>query len=208
MQHFYVLAAGTGVLTMEVGINRINRFTYPGGDYIECFRKEVGTDDVGQAISIPLQRWHKMKLNQDAIITQLKELFAGNPVECRFHLGGLLFFQISSKYKNVQFRQYQIPQRSTRMFPTKFGVSMSLSEYFYFVHLDEQFVSLIPAMESITPCYEDPNHSELCMECFPVKRDNCGVPGWAEFEKDFITSGNNAAKGPAYRKVPGISKNM
>ena len=182
----YVAASGTGILTLEVGINRITRFSYSGGDFIECMRRAIGSQEPDQVIAIPLQRWHRMKMNEEAIKSQLKELFAGNPVECRFHLGGLMFFQISSKYKNVQFRQYNIPQRSARMYPTKFGISMSLSEFFYFIQLDEQFIALIPAMAAISPCYLERNHSPTCIECFPMKKTNSAVPGWSELEKEFM----------------------
>ena len=145
-----------------------------------------------------------MKTNEYAIHSQLKELFAGNPVGCRFHLGGLLFFQISSKYKNVQFRQYTIPQRSVRMYPTKFGVSMSLAEYFYFIQLDDQFISLIPPMSTITPCYLDRNHSSSCVECFPMKTINGGIPGWDELEKQFLqpSESNINQNQASYRKSP------
>ena len=170
---------------MEVGIDRMSRFTYAGGDFIECERRRPG-DDGHQVISITLQRWHRMKQNEDAIRSQLKELFAGNPVECRLHLGGLLFFQISSKYKNVQFRQYAIPAKGTRMYPTKFGISMSLPEYYYFVNLVDKFTDHIQAMKTLAPCYYEESHSQSCMECFPIKRDNSGVPGWVELETQFL----------------------
>ena len=148
-------------------------------------------------------------MNESAIRSQLKELFSGNPVECRFHLGGLLFFQISSKYKNVQFRQYTIPQKSVRMYPTKFGVSTSLSEYFYFIQLDDHFISLIPSMSTISPCYLDRNHSTSCVECFPMKTINGGIPGWDELEREFFQpSEHNIGNHVSYRKSPAPVRHM
>ena len=121
------------MLAMEVGIGRSMRFTYRNGAFIDAHRTD--NDDKGevQDASIPLQRWMKLGELTDHVKAQIKEIYSGNCVDTKFHLGGLQFITISSRYRNIQIRQYATPAKGGKMFPTTLGVSMSIEEYTYFV---------------------------------------------------------------------------
>ena len=168
---FFSVSDDFGDLVMEVGIGRTLSFKYKNGDFIEALRSSPSVPSAkDQHLSIPLARWWKMRECEPAIRSQLKELFAGNPVEAKLHIGGLTFVQISSRYKNVQLRQHAMPTRGAKMFPTKFGVSMSLDEYFYFTKLVGEFTARLPDIDIIVPCYTREDHSSDCLECYPNRK--------------------------------------
>ena len=163
-------------------MDRILCFKYKDGDFIEALRRIPGdSTPPDQHLSFPLSRWMKMRESEDAVRSQVKELFSGNPVEAKLHCGGLTFIQISSRYKNVQFRQYALPARGNKIFPTKFGVSMSLTEYFYFIKLADEFTDRIPGIKTLIPCYKMRTHSSGCFECYPIRKVGTGEPDLAAF---------------------------
>ena len=156
---------------MEVGIDRVLTFTYSGEEDIHAYRRipqEGGPPD--QSVAISVRRWKKMLEPDMGIKRHIKDLVNGNPVETKIHLGGLFFFQVSQKYKNIQMRQHYIPKNSTKIEATNMGISMSIPEYCYFEELLEEFNSRIPMLSCIVPCYKQPNHSANCVECYPTKK--------------------------------------
>ena len=157
-------------MCLQVGINRILRFRYNGGENIEVVRSTPGLGSgADQNLPLPVQRW--MRLTDTLYSSKLlvQELFAGNPIEVKLHVGGLLMINISSRYQCVHLRQYYIPQHQRMVKPTEFGVVMSVAEFAYFVNLFESFTSQIRKVNATTPCYVLPGHNDSCLECYPTR---------------------------------------
>ncbi len=162
-----------GFLVMEVGISRSIKFTYRNRSFIEAYREATeGTNGNEQHVSIPMQRWLKLGEIHDHVRQQIREVADGNQVDTKFHIGGSMFVTISSRYRNIQIRQYAAPARGSKMFPTRSGISMSIQEYCYFIKLAQQFTEQIPLARSLVPCYKRRDHSPACLECFPVRQRN------------------------------------
>ena len=170
--NFFSVVDEYGDLVMEVGIDRILRFSYKLFGEIHGYRCVPcigGPSD--HHVSIELQRWYKMRQAEEHVKAQIQEILSGNSVESKVHLGGLYFIQVSSRYSNVQIRQYAMPNTGPkRLYATKFGISMSIPEYAYFSCLVEEFTKRIKRYKSLVPCFTRASHSDSCVECYPLKK--------------------------------------
>ncbi len=156
---------------MEVGIGRTCRFVYRNdSDYITGFRRVPPSTVPEAQIEIPLQRWLRFMETQDALRDQVQELFFGNKVEAKLHLGGLLYLTLSWRYNVIQFRQHYIAQQNERkVSASKYGVAMSFPEYYYFSQHVAEFSNKIKKLTTLVPCYARLGHNNDCLECFPVE---------------------------------------
>ncbi len=154
---------------MEVGIQRELLFSYNGGDNVQVRRciSQVGAPR-DQHLPIPVQRWMRLTDSLYSMKLVIQEFFAGNPVELKLHIGGLLMLHISSRYQCVHLRQYCIPINQRQIKATEHGVILSISEFAYMVNLFEAFTSEMTKFNRTTPCYALPGHSESCLECYPM----------------------------------------
>ena len=154
---------------MEVGIQRELCFSYNGGDNVQVRRSitRAGAPR-DQHLPIPVHRW--MRLTDYLFSTKLviQEFFAGNPVELKLHVGGLLMLHMSSRYQCVHLRQYCIPMNQRLIKPTEHGVVLSISEFAYMLNVFECFTSEMTKFNRTTPCYVLPGHSQSCLECYPM----------------------------------------
>ena len=170
--HYFVCSFldDEGKLCLEVGINRILRFSYNGGDNVQVLRStpRVGST-ADQNLALPVQRWMRLTDTLHSCKILVQELFAGNPIEVKLHIGGLLMMYISSRYQCVHLRQYFVPLNQRIAKPTEHGVVMSVTEFAYFVNLFESFTSEIRKVNLTTPCYVLPGHSDSCLECYPMR---------------------------------------
>ena len=158
---------------MQVGIDRSIKFMYRNGTFIEAYRDARQADNGSeQHVSIPMQRWLKLGEINDQVHQQIREVCSGNQIDTKFHLGGLMFVMISTRYRNIQIRQYATPARGSKMFPTRSGISMSIQEYCYFVKMAQEFTERIPLARTLVPCYKRADHSSACLECFPARQRN------------------------------------
>lgn len=156
-------------MCLHVGINRILRFQYNGGDNIEVLRSTLSdASGADQHLAMPVQRWMRLTDTLYASKLLVQELFAGNPIEVKLHIGGLLMIHISSRYQCVHLRQYYIPQNQRIVKPTEHGVVMSVPEFAYFVNHFQSFTGEIRKVNPTTPCYALPAHSDSCLECYPM----------------------------------------
>ena len=116
-----------------------------------------------------MQCWIKLLENFGNIRGLAREACAGSPVDAEIHLGRLMYVTVSSRYKDVQVRQYALPAKGSQMFATKGGVGMGFQEYFYFLKMAEEFTDRIHLASTLIPCYRRVNHSASCLKCFPTK---------------------------------------
>ena len=166
----YLFVDDDGKLCLEVGINRKLRFSYTGGDNVQILRS---TTTVGsgadQNLALPVQRWMRLTDTLYGSKLLVQELFAGNPIEVKIHIGGLLMMYISSRYQCVHLRQYYVPMNQRMVKPTEHGVVMSISEFAYFVNHFDSFTTEIRKVNGTSPCYVLPGHNDSCLECYPMR---------------------------------------
>ncbi len=159
---------------MEVGINRTLKFfhkrTRP--DRICAVRKSTYDPSKDTSVEISIGKWRRWVSIEKALRDQIQELMRGNKVEAKLHVGGLMYLSISSEFRCVQFRQHYIKEEngSRKIFPSKFGISMSLREFYYFLKHMEEFDQKLFVQKSFRPCYTRRNHSSNCSECFPLNQ--------------------------------------
>ncbi len=167
-----MIADAAGDLVLEVGINRKVRFVFKEDtDYITAMRRFPPNTVPEMQIEIPLQRWLRFLETENALREQVQELFRGNNVEAKLHLGGLLYLTLSSRYNCIQFRQHFITLNEGKVKASKYGVSMNFLEYYYFLLHVAEFSNRIGRLIDLVPCYARRGHNNKCLECFPV------VPG-------------------------------
>ncbi len=169
---FIFITDAGGDLVLEVGINRKVRFVFKHDtDYITAMRRFPPNTVPDMQIEIPLQRWLRFLETESALRDQVQELFRGNNVEAKLHLGGLLYLTLSSRYNCVQFRQHFITQNERKVKASKYGVSMNFLEYYFFLLHVAEFSNSIERLGDLVPCYDRKGHNNRCLECYPV------VPG-------------------------------
>ena len=160
---------------MEVGLNRMITFMFrkSSPESIFAVRRDPGSPKE-PCVEISLQRWARWIKLERGVRDQIQDLLRGNYIDAKFHLGGLLYFILSSEFRCVQFRQHytRVQNGQKIVQPTRYGVSMSFSEFYYFLNQVEQFTAKIEELRSLVPCYRRRNHGEGCRECYPMKAPN------------------------------------
>ncbi len=161
-----------GDLKLEVGVNRSISFVYRNStpESIYAVRRDPGNSKE-PSVEIPLQRWVRWLKLESGVRDQIQDLLRGNYVEAKLHLGGLMYFILSSEFRCVQFRQHYIRvQNGQKMVhATRFGVSMSFAEFYFLLCNVEEFCAKIPQLQHVVPCYRRRQHGEGCRECYPFK---------------------------------------
>ncbi len=137
---------------MQVGIGRSIKFTYRNGTFIEAYREAPRENPSGEHVSVRMQQWLKLGEIHDQVRQQICEVFDGNQIDTKFHIGGPMFVTISSRYRNIQIRQYATPARGMKMLPTRSEILMRIQEYCYFVKLAQDFTEQILLACTLVPC--------------------------------------------------------
>ncbi len=117
-------------------------------------------------MNIPLRRWKEFGRKLDYILEEVQNIQDGNESVVQQHIGGGLYLTMSSTHPFMQFRQfYRSKEGDLR--PGSRGFRLTFEELSELnVHLSA-FNKLIPKLNTIRMCYENPGHNELrCMECY------------------------------------------
>ncbi len=154
-----------------MGINRSINFVYRKNcpELIFASRRTLGSTKPA-CVEIPLQRWARWVKLERGIRDQIQDFLRGNYVEAKLHLGGLMYFIISSEYRCVQFRQHYIKMEGAKklVHATTSGVSMSMAEFYYFLTHVQRFTCKIGPLRELVPCYLRRTHSRGCPECYTM----------------------------------------
>ena len=158
-----------GSVHLEVGVSGTLRYTYHEvlGDKIHAMRVNVFDPTKNTIVEISLQKWYRWVEIEKGIRDQIQDLMRGNYIDCKFHLGGMMYISMNSEFRCVQFRQHFLREQNgeQKVLPS---VSMSFMEFYYFLKHMKEFIAKIPAMKQFKPCYSLKSHPASCLECYPL----------------------------------------
>ena len=119
-----------------------------------------------KCINIPLRRWKEFGRKLDYILEECQNIQDGNESVVQQHIGGGLFVTMSSDHPFMKFSQF-IRNKEGDLKPGNKGFHLTFEELSELnVHL-YAFNRLIPKLNSIRMCYENPGHNEMwCRECY------------------------------------------
>lgn len=124
-----------------------------------------------KGVSMPLQRWVRLKYLKSEVNNVLKKIKGGQHVKKKIHVGGTVFLTCCSPFWTVNIREwYKNVDNKTK--PTKRGFILKHDEWDRLMTQDDVIAQLLPEVVHMRPCIEDDDHQNqrgmlMCSECNP-----------------------------------------
>ena len=113
-----------------------------------------GARPTRQRLALPVQRWMRLSEMLHSLKSSIQQLFAGNIVEVKQHVGGMLHLQMNSSMEHFKLVEYTVSSKDKKLIQSDKGVVMCLPEFAYFLNLMDEFTKEIKETSKPVPCYK------------------------------------------------------
>ena len=165
--------------TYHLGGRKYVVFYAPQGMIRDIYIKDWDGSVVKGSMRLNVSKFIMLLRSTDVITQSLAKISQGkNDIDCKIHIGELIYLTCNTPYKVVQIRKWK-KNKDNELYPTRDGISLKPNEWHQFVKFCNEMYSERLELYQFIPCLLDPNkldHDPIsCPECSTLFDDSKGI---------------------------------